>query len=72
MDSIIEKWPLISEILIYIIGFNALLAGVKVALDKIKDATTSSWDNKASELLAKVISFIQKIIDIIGFNPKHK
>jgi hypothetical protein len=71
MENFIQKWPLISEIIVYVIGFNALLAGIKIALDKIKDVTASSWDNKASELLGKVISFVQKLIDIIGNNPKH-
>jgi hypothetical protein len=72
MDEIINKWPLIQEILLYVIGFNAALAGLKAGLDKIKDATQSSLDNKTAEFLGKVVGWVTKIIDIIGFNPKHK
>lgn len=72
MDEILAKWPLIQEILLYVIGFNAALAGIKAGLDKIKDKTASKVDNQTADFLGKVIGWASKIIDIIGFNPKHK
>lgn len=60
------------KIILYIIGFNAALAGIKLGLDKIKDVTANSWDNKASDYIGIAVSWITKVIDIIGFNVKHK
>lgn len=60
------------KIVVYIIAFNAALVGIKIALDKIKDVTASSWDNKASDYIGIAATWIGKVIDIIGFNVKHK
>lgn len=60
------------KVILYIVAFNAALAGVKIALDKIKDVTASNWDNKASEWIGIAATWIGKVIDIVGFNVKHK
>jgi hypothetical protein len=71
MQEIINKWPIISQIVIYVMAFNAFMVGLKLALDKIKDSTASNWDNKASEVIGKIVDMINYLIDIISANPKH-
>ena len=72
MDEILAKWPLISEILLYVVGFNLFLSGAKSALDAIKEKTKSDLDNKAADFLSKVVGWISKVLDLIGYNPQHK
>lgn len=72
MDEILSNWPIAKIVILYVIGFNVALAGIKAALDKIKDKTESNWDNAASDLLGKIVGWVQKVLDIIGYNPEHK
>ncbi len=71
MDEIITKWPLVGQVVLYIVGFNLFLSGLKASIDAIKDKTTSDVDNKVSAFLEKPIAWLAKIIDMIGFNPAH-
>jgi hypothetical protein len=66
-----EQWPLVAQVIAYVVAFNVLLAGVKGSLDVIKDKTVSTWDNKAAEIVGKVLEIIGKILDIAGYNKKH-
>ena len=71
MEEIITKWPVIAQVILYVVLFNSLLSAVKHALDAVKDQTTSDVDNKIAAFLEKPIAWISKIIDFIGYNPKH-
>jgi hypothetical protein len=72
LEELMLKWPMISEVLMYVVAFNLLLSGVKAAVDSIKDKTANSVDNKVSEVIGKVSYWMSKVIDMIGFNTKHK
>lgn len=72
MEEIIAKWPLVGQVLFYVVGFNLFLTGLKASLDAIKDKTTSDVDNKVSAFLDKPIKWLAKLIDMVGFNPAHK
>jgi hypothetical protein len=72
LEELMLKWPMISEVLMYVVAFNLLLSGVKAAVDSIKDKTANSVDNKVSEVIGKASYWVSKVIDMIGFNTKHK
>lgn len=72
LEELMQKWPLISEVLMYVVAFNLGLSGLKAAVDSIKDKTANSVDNKVSDVIGKISYWVSKVIDMIGFNPKHK
>lgn len=72
LEELMLKWPLISEVLMYVVAFNLALSGLKAAVDSIKDKTANNVDNKVSEVIGKVSYWVSKVIDMIGFNTKHK
>jgi len=72
LEELMLKWPLISEVLMYVVAFNLGLSGLKAAVDSIKDKTSNSVDNKVSDVIGKISYWVSKVIDMIGFNPKHK
>lgn len=49
----------------------ALSAGSKI-LGLIKDKTATQVDNKAYEWLGKISGWLQKGLDMLGYNPEHK
>lgn len=55
-----------------VIAVNAILSGIKVALDAIKDLTKSEADNKASAILGSILGFLGKIVDWLSANVQHK
>lgn len=57
---------LIGMIALVVIALNAFLFGLYNTLAVIKDKTSSDVDNKAYDIIAKVLGFLQKIIEIIG------
>ncbi|RTL05225.1 hypothetical protein EKK58_08740 [Candidatus Dependentiae bacterium] len=70
LEKIQNNWDLI---LACVVGFNFLMSGLHAGLEKIKDLTTSTdVDNKAYEIIGKIISFIQKVIDLAVANKAHK
>lgn len=72
MEEIINKWPVIAQVLFYVATFNVLLSAVHKSLEAIKNTTATNLDNKAADLLIKVIDWVSKILDMIGYNPQHK
>lgn len=59
-------------VVMYVISFNALLSGAYKSLEIIKDKTATQFDNKAYEVIGKIISVLMKIIDFLGYNLQHK
>lgn len=57
---------LIGTIALVVIALNAFLFGLYNTLAVIKDKTAWAGDNLAYDILAKVLGFLQKIIEIIG------
>lgn len=55
-----------------VIAVNALLSGLKVAVDAIKDLTQSELDNKVSAFLGSFLGILGKIVDWASANVKHK
>ncbi len=53
-------------IVVVVLATNALLFGAYQALGFFKDKTESSVDNNAYELIGKILSFLKKIIEIVG------
>lgn len=55
-------------ILAVVAGFNIVLTGAKSILDAIKDKTESTADNKAAEILGKVIGYISGALGFLSAN----
>ncbi len=72
MFELISKWPVVLQILAVVAAFNVSLSGIKAGLDMIQDKTQTDIDNKADNALGKLIAFINKIFDLVGYNPEHK
>jgi hypothetical protein len=70
--DLMEENTVIYQILLYVLAVNVLLTGIYNALEYIKDKTKTEVDNKLYAFLGKVITIVQKLIDAVGFNPKHK
>jgi hypothetical protein len=62
----------IALIAAYFVGFNVALTGISKGLELIKDKTSNTADNKLYDIICKVTSVLQKIVDAAGFNPEHK
>jgi hypothetical protein len=62
---------MISQIIMYVVAFNLFLSGLKKAVDAIKDSTPTTIDDKASTFLGVAMTWLGKIIDMIGYNPSH-
>lgn len=60
-----------SEILPVLLVALGVMSGIKLALEKIKDITASKTDDKLFELVSKVISVFQKIVDFLTANLPH-
>lgn len=60
---------IITEVILYVVAFNTLLSGAKAALDTLKGKSEAL--DKADSFLGVVISWISKILDVVGYNPKH-
>jgi len=61
-----------TEIILILVCFNILLTATSKILGKIMDKTPTDVDNKAYALLAKVLPWVQKALDMLGYNPEHK
>jgi len=59
------------KILGLVIAMNAGLSVLSNALGYIKDKTKSDVDNKLFDLVGRLMGFSQKVVDFIGYNPKH-
>ena len=69
--EIIQSWPLVAQVLAFVVAFNLALSGIKAGLDLIKDKTASQVDNKAADIVGKAVELLGKILDLIGYNKKH-
>lgn len=67
----IEQMPAVAQVIAYVVAFNLALTGIQKGLDLIKDKTSTQLDNKAAAVLGKVVGLLSKLIDAMGFNPKH-
>lgn len=72
MIEMISKLPILVQIIAGVAAFNIALSGIKAGLELIKDKTQSDLDNKAYAAIDKLISFIAKLLDLVGYNPEHK
>jgi hypothetical protein len=59
-------------VILYVVAFNSFLSGVYKGLSLIKDKTASNIDNKAYEIVGKIISMLMKVLDYVGYNLDHK
>ena len=55
-----------------VVAFNLILAGLHKGLEVLKDKTESKADDKAWEIIGKIVEITQKIVDYIGMNRAHK
>jgi len=69
--EIIQSWPIVAQVLACILALNVALSGLKAGLDIIKDKTASQVDNKMADALGKAAALLGKILDMVGYNPKH-
>ena len=67
----LEQFPLAVQVLTYVVAFNVILTGLKQGLDLIKDKTATQADNKLADFLGKIVGLLGKLVDAVGFNPKH-
>lgn len=61
----------VAQVISILVIVNAVLSGLKVILDGIKDHTAANWDNKAADVLGFVLGWASKLIDLIQGNLKH-
>jgi formiminotetrahydrofolate cyclodeaminase len=71
MLEAIQNWPIVVQVLMYVAAFNLALSGLKAGLESIKDKTSNTVDNKVHDVVAKISNVLSKILDAIGYNPKH-
>lgn len=68
-----EKFAgLIAVIIAVMVGLNMILMGAHKILGAIKDKTESKADDKAFEVIGKISSGAQKVIDFVSANSKHE
>lgn len=65
----LTQYPIIAQVLLYVVAFNLLLSGAKAALDTLKGKSAAL--DKADSFLGTVITWIGKFLDMIGYNPQH-
>lgn len=51
---------------------NIVLSGLSGLLGAIKDKTESQLDNKIAAIVSVLAGYLQKGLDFLGYNPKHK
>lgn len=61
-----------AAVAMWLVAFNMLLSGVYKALAAVKDHTESKLDDKAYDIVGKIIGYVLKILDIVGYNPPNK
>jgi hypothetical protein len=57
---------------LYVAAFNILLNGARASLALVKDKTETDVDNKIYDFLGKVLGYLIKFLDLIGYNPNKK
>jgi hypothetical protein len=71
MEQLLSNLPMVVAILPFLLALNIMLTGIWKGLELIKDKTKTQADNKAAALLGKVCTMLQKLLDMVGYNPKH-
>ena len=66
-----EQFPIIAQAMLWIVALNVVLSGISKGLDLIKDKTATKLDNNAAAALNRLSVMLQKVIDMVGYNPKH-
>lgn len=69
IDQMQELMPII---IAGVIAFNLMLSGIHKGLEVLKDKTASKADDNAWEIIGKILSVLQKIVDFIGMNRARK
>jgi hypothetical protein len=62
----------IATIIVIVVAFNGILTALKVFLEKIKDLTKTSLDNKLYAIVSKLTGWIAWLIDLVTANKEHK
>lgn len=50
---------------------NVGLSCVSLFLQKLGDVTSNASESKIAGYINQVCSMLQKLLDLVGFNPKH-
>lgn len=69
MEWLNAEW--VSKVMGVVMLVNVLLVAVSKALDIVKDSFHSEGAGKAAGIIVKIADGIQKVLDAIGYNPKH-
>ncbi len=67
----IPTMDLFAKLTVWVIAVNMVLSGIANGLNKIKDLTATKVDNKISDALNKVVSFLGSILDFASANVSH-
>lgn len=59
---------LIGKVVAILIALQAVLAGVKLGLDKVKDLTKTEVDDKADSILGKILAPLDALIGLLQGN----
>jgi len=54
--------------LAFLLASNAFLSGLSKALELIKDKTKTDVDNKAYDVVGKILGYLQVVIDLLKGN----
>ena len=68
----LEALPAFAKILSIVLIVNAVLSGLAATLEKVAVMTDTKADDKAAELLGKVVKALAFIVDLVSANRKHK
>jgi hypothetical protein len=71
LEQMLQNVPALMALLPILFAVNLMLSGLYKGLDVIKDKTKTKVDNKIAAALNKASAVIQKILDMVGYNPKH-
>ncbi len=63
---------LLLKVLPIIVLINGCLFGLYKILEAVSKYTSTDADDKAANIMGKVIGGIQKLIDVVMGNPEHK
>jgi hypothetical protein len=63
---------IVATVLGIVIALNIFLTGLKGALEKIKDMTSTKVDDDLYAFLDKIVGFLTKVVDTVSANKEHK
>lgn len=71
LEQFLQSMPAVMALLPILFAVNLMLSGLYKGLDIIKEKTKTKVDDKAAAVLHKASDLIQKLLDMVGYNPKH-